>query len=338
MNRIIGFLIAVGLCWATVAYAGDERRGTAGAQFLRIAPDARAVGMGSAAIALTNNANALYWNPAGVTGLSQTDLAFTHLNYLLDINYDFVGIVHPVSEYSMIGFSIGILSVGDIEVTTVDAPDGTGATFSPYDVVIGFSYGRRMTDRISIGVTAKYIRESIDQLAASGLAGDIGFQYNTGLEGLKFGIAMTNFGPRMRFSGEQLNVSSSFPGAPSDAEEEVYTLVADSFELPSELKVGIAYDVLQGRNEKHHLLFSVDGIHPNFAGDRVNFGAEAKFNNLLFGRIGYSAADQSNFTEGLSGGVGLQFDVNDIGLRVDYSYSDRSELGNNQRVSVGLSF
>lgn len=337
MNRI-GFILLVFLCWAQVAFAGDERRGTSGAQFLRIAPDARFVGMGNAAVALTNNANGLYWNPAGITALTQTDVAFTHLNYVLDINYNFVGVVRPVSEYSMVGFSIGVLSIGDIPVTTVESPDGTGATFSPYDLVLGVSYARRMTDRISLGITAKYIRENIDQLAASGIAGDIGFQYVTGLEGLRFGIAMTNFGPRMKFSGDALNVASSFPGAAPDAEEEVFGLVSDAFELPSEIKVGIAYDLLRGRNAKNHVLFSMDGIHPNFAGDRLNFGVEGKFNNILFGRVGYSASEQSNFTEGLSAGVGVQLDVNTFGLRLDYSYSDRSELGNNQRISVGLSF
>lgn len=338
MNRIISLILLAGLCWATVAQAGDERRGAAGAQFLRIAPDARSVGMGNSGIALTNNANSLYWNPAGIAALSQTDVAFTHLNYVLDINYDFVGIVRPISEYSMVGFSIGVLSIGDIPVTTVDAPDGTGASFSPYDMVIGLSYARRMTDRISIGLTGKYIRESVDQLAASGLAADIGFQYATGLEGLRFGIAMTNFGPRMKFTGDALNVSSAFPGAAPDAEDEVYGLVSDSFELPSELKVGIAYDLLQGRNATNHVIFSVDGIHPNFSGDRVNFGVEGKLSNRLFGRLGYSASEQSNFTEGLSAGVGVHLDVNAIALRVDYSYSDRSELGNNQRISIGLSF
>jgi len=338
MSRITSLILLAGLCLAQSAYAGDERRGTAGALFLRIAPDARFVGMGNAAVALSNNAHALYWNPAGVTSITRTDVAFTHLNYVLDINYNFVGIARPVSDYSVVGLSIGVLSIGDIPVTTVDAPDGTGATFNPYDIVIGLSYARRMTDRISLGITGKYIRENIDQLSASGIAGDIGFQYVTGLEGLRFGIAMTNFGPRMKFSGDQLNLPSSFPGAAPDAEEEVFGLVSDAFELPSEITVGIAYDVLRGRSEKNHVVVSLDGIHPNFSGDRLNFGVEGRINNILFGRVGYSASEQSNFTEGLSAGVGVQLDVNAVGLRLDYSYSDRSELGNNQRISVGVTF
>lgn len=132
-------------------------------------------------------------------------------------------------------------------------------------------------------------------------------------------------------------MASPFPDAAPNAEEEVFGLVADSFELPSELKIGIAYDVLQGRNEQHHLIVSLDGIHPNFAGDRINFGVEAKVSKFLFGRVGYSAADQSDFVEGFSGG-GLHFNLNTVGLRLDYSYSDMSELGNTQRFTLGLAF
>lgn len=338
MKRTIGLMAVLVLLQAGLGFAGEERRGVAGAQFLRIAPDARAIGMGNAAIAITNNANALYWNPAGITGQERSDVTFTHLNYLLDISHDFVGLVRPVTENSLVGVSLTVLSMGGIEVTTVDAPDGTGATFSPYDIALGVTYARRMTDRVSVGVTAKFIRESIDQSSANGIAGDIGFQYKTGLQGLQFGITMTNFGPRMKFSGEQLNATVPFPGAPPDAEPEVVGLVSDSFELPSELKVGVAYNLLEGRSQQTNLLVSVDGIHPNFAGDRVNFGAELGVRDMLYARLGFSAADQTHFVEGFSGGGGVKFNLKTIGLRFDYSYSDFSELGKNQRFTFGLAF
>lgn len=338
MKRFLAVTAVLMLCQASLGWAGEERRGVAGAQFLRIAPDARAIGMGHAAVAISDNASALYWNPAGIAGLERHDITVTHVNYLLDINHDFIGLVRPITENSLIGLSLTVLSMGAIEVTTVDAPDGTGATFSPYDLALGLTYTRRMTDRVSVGVTAKFIRESIDQLSAHGLAGDIGFQYVTGLQGLRFGIAMTNFGPRMKFGGDQLNVATPLPGAPPDAEPEVVGLVPDSFELPSELKVGVAYDLLQGRGDQTRLIVSVDGVHPNFAGDRINFGAEVGVMNMLYGRVGYSAADQTKFTEGFSGGGGIKLNLKNVGVRFDYSYSDLSELGMNQRVTVGLAF
>ncbi|MBK7228570.1 MAG: hypothetical protein IPH97_06855 [Ignavibacteriales bacterium] len=45
----------------------NSKKGTTAATFLSIGQGARAIGMGSAMVAITNDPSALYWNPAGIT-------------------------------------------------------------------------------------------------------------------------------------------------------------------------------------------------------------------------------------------------------------------------------
>ena len=70
------------LGWAPSASA--QKVGTTAMQFLKVAPTARAMGMGSAYSSLANGAQAAYWNPAGLTQTEKYDLAMDRVEWLLD--------------------------------------------------------------------------------------------------------------------------------------------------------------------------------------------------------------------------------------------------------------
>ena len=63
-----------------------------------------------------------------------------------------------LGDFGNIGFSFTSLSMEDMKVRTVEQPDGTGENFSAGDMAIGLSYARNLTDRFSVGITAKYIK------------------------------------------------------------------------------------------------------------------------------------------------------------------------------------
>ncbi len=64
--------------------------------------------------------------------------------------------------------------MADELVRTVDQPEGTGEFFSAGDIAVGLSYARNLTDRFSIGFSAKYIQETIWHESASAIAIDAG--------------------------------------------------------------------------------------------------------------------------------------------------------------------
>jgi long-subunit fatty acid transport protein len=60
--------IIIALTFAVLLFPIDvfSQAGGASVPFLRISPDARSSGMGEAGVAVADDANAVYWNPAGL--------------------------------------------------------------------------------------------------------------------------------------------------------------------------------------------------------------------------------------------------------------------------------
>ena len=58
-----------------VAQRAQAQIGGAAVVFLMIEPDSRAAGMGNAGVALADNANAIFWNPAGLADQEGTEAA-----------------------------------------------------------------------------------------------------------------------------------------------------------------------------------------------------------------------------------------------------------------------
>lgn len=72
----------------------DEEGGQAGA-FLRYGVGPRALGMGRSFIAVSNDASAVYWNPAGIVRVPQMELATMYSNLYFDSQFNYMGFVAP---------------------------------------------------------------------------------------------------------------------------------------------------------------------------------------------------------------------------------------------------
>ena len=110
------------------------------------------------------------------------------------------------------GSAIKSIGFGKIPVTTTHFPDGTGEPYSPTFLTLGATYAKALTDRISVGLTANLVTERILETSASGVAFNIGIQYqNLAAEGLNLGIAVKNIGTNMQFAGSDLLPQDSRP-------------------------------------------------------------------------------------------------------------------------------
>ncbi|MDP3683529.1 MAG: PorV/PorQ family protein, partial [Ignavibacteria bacterium] len=173
MKSLIRLLIIVFAFQFTLdVYAGGgNRTGTGGATQLLIPVGPRGIAMGESNIATSYGVESIFWNPAGAARMSSsTDVMFSHMSYIADIGVEYGAISANFEGFGVISLGLKSLSIGDIMETTTETPDGTGATFSPQMLTAGLSYSRQLTDRISVGLTANVIMETLGDVSTSGIA------------------------------------------------------------------------------------------------------------------------------------------------------------------------
>lgn len=341
--KIYSTLILTVLLLSTELFAGGgNRNGTAGATELIIPVGTRGIAMGSSVITSSKGLDALFFNPANLDRADYTTNVFvSNMTHIADISVQYGAISTNIEGFGSIAFDIKALAIGDIEVTTVDNPDGTGSTYSPQVMTIGLTYSRAISDRIAIGITANYISEQIALANASGIAFNVGISYENlaNVNGLNFGLVVRNLGTTMSYSGSGLNVQAAAPSL--SRPQQYYSIEAAPFDLPASLEIGLGYEL--GINAENNVTITSLFQSNNFYGDQYKFGAEYEFNNLVFLRGGYSFApdmDTDYNTFGISGGLGLKYDIGGLNLMVDYAYQPvrYDGLGDNHVFSLGLGF
>ena len=329
------FLIFV---FSTVGLSAQEitKTGTTAAQFLKIDVGPRAVGMGGAFVANSDDATAFYWNPAGLASNYSREAYFNHISYFADINYDFAGFAIHIPDFGTVGTFVTVLSVGEMKVRTVENPRGTGELFDAGAFAIGVSYARNLTREFSIGINAKYIREHIWNESALGFALDIGTLYRIPVfNELRLAASISNFGTKMRMEGRDI---TKLLQTGSSEENFVNTNIEmDEFELPLLFRIGVAADVI--KENKNRITLAVDAVHPNDHTEYINTGIEYAWNEIFYLRGGYKSLFELDTEQGLTLGLGINYRIFEtLGINVDYAYQDFGRLTSVHYFALGIKF
>jgi len=307
-------LCALGLVALLAAFAprveagSNERLGTAGAPELLIPVGPRGFVLGPTVASDVTGAEAAFWNPAGLAGIQRTEALFTHNEYFADMKVNYAAVAAKAGNLGVLGFSAKVLSVGDVIVTTEQAPDGTGEIASPTFAVLGLSWARSFTDRVNFGLTASYDNEHILNMSATGIAFDFGVQYLTGWRGLVFGMAMKNIGNSMEFNGEDLEISILPPGAEPGSANRVVRFTTAKFEMPSYFTLASKVDVVRQGGNALQLLGAFQ--NNNFSGDNICAGAELNYHDLAMLR-GAWFGTVTNETDPVTGATSTSFNSGD---------------------------
>ncbi len=329
----IGFLVSIAFAEQVV------KTGTTAGKFLSIDVGARSVAMGGAFVAVANDASAMFWNPAGIATLSNSEVLVSYTKWLADINYNYSGLVLPLKNWGTFGLNATFLSMDAMEKTTIDEPNGTGELFDAGSLAFGLCYAKSLTDRFAIGFNGKYIRESIYHCRAQGVALDIGTLFTTPFYDMKLGMSISNFGTKMRMTGDDLLVQHDIDPLIAGNNGNISAdLRTEAFDLPLLLRIGVSLDILQGTQD-NHLILSIDALHPNDNKECLNVGGEYTYKNQVFLRVGYKSLFSPDSQQGLTLGGGLQLGISSgRKLALDYAYQDFGILTNVQRFSIGFTF
>lgn len=303
-----------------------NKAGRASFQFLKIGIGARQTAMGEAGIAVVRDVNSVFWNPGGLTGVAAREASFSYNRWFADLNYVAAAAAMRWPGVGVIGVSFANLGYGNIPEALAIVPSGssdtrTGHTFTGGDLMAGLTFARQFTDNLSIGVTAKYLREKLWIYSANTYAFDVGTFYDTQFKGIKFAMSAQNFGKSVRF----LSVGSRREG----------------YDVPLLFTIGASVEIVNPEDafvnlgESQRLTVALETVNSNDYGERWHLGAEYRFADFLSLRGGY----RFNYEDGnLSLGAGVQKKFGDIDVRVDYSFVSYEFLTSPQRVSLTVGF
>ncbi len=343
MRRII---IGLAIClMASASHAGEEKRGEAGFMFLKVPLGARETSLGMSGITTSQGAQALFWNPANASLSDRPTFSFTLLNHFAGITSNYGAVTFPLSDVGVFGASLNYVSYGDITKTTESSPDGSLGSFSPFEMAIGFSYSKQITDRVSGGLTLKFLSSKIDFVEASAYAFDFGFTYNTGFRNLKLGFVASNLGPQTRYTGDGL--IREVPNIDPDASGESAFLRfgSEPFELPASVNFGASMDLYQ--NEQNSVTGMWDQNINSFQASRTNLGIEYGYRGTFFLRTGYTTTlkrDRDFRTGksplgGLTLGTGVSHQFGDhLAASFDYGYMNLGILDATHRFTLNIAF
>ena len=283
--------------------SADTNAANTGLAFLKIGAGGRAAGMGEAYTAVTNDASAVYWNPAGLAQLEQGEFIFTHNKWFQDISHEFLAISFLVGNNAF-GISFISNNIGGIERRVKPSAEPLGI-IDARDIMLGFSFARSFKSNLKWGISIKYLYEKIYLESTYGMAADLGIIYQLPIQGLSVGAAVQNFGKMSKFKNE-------------------------TPKLPATLKSGIAYKL--PFQPSGNILIAADIVKIIDGTFHANFGFEYDLKNLLAFRGGYlTGYDERS----IQGGMGLKFNR----YRLDYAYAPfSSDIGNSHRISFGMKF
>lgn len=226
------------------------------------------------------------------------------------------------------------LDSGSMDVTNEFYPDGTGETFSMTGLCLRGTYGRRVTNRLRIGFTGKYIREQIYTTQMQSFAVDIGSNFNTGIYGFVLGMSINNLGPDVKYDGEGLEIECE------ESPTGYCQQIAEPFSLPLTFRLGIANTLMGPESEfikskNHKLLVSVDAINPIDFTLYGAIGMEYGFADMFFLRAG---SHFGHDTADASLGLGFNLQTEGFGVGIDYAYVNYGVLDYTHQFGLNFRF
>jgi len=331
------------LSFTTMTYAGDKssKAGTTVGQFLKIGIGGRAMGMAGANTATKGDIYSLYWNPASVIDVQNITFAGVNTNWFADIKHQFFGLILPINQNQVIGVQATTLNMDPIEVTTINDPDGTGDYYDASDIAIGLTWSGKLTNYFSLGITGKYIQQTVYNESASTYALDIGSMLRIPYYGLRLGMNFSNFGGKMKLDGRDLIREYDLNPENSLNDGVEAKLKTEPWELPVNFKVGLAIDLMGTgedkivRSDNSRITLAVDASHPSDAEEYMDFGLEYAYDELVMLRGGYKLnRDLQKFFYG----IGLRVPITRAVFVFDYGLASFGELDYVHILSASIAF
>ncbi len=325
---LIQFLILFLVSNACYPQIGLNKVAQSTMNFLLVSTSPRASAIGEAFTTLGTGSESMFYNPAGLAIMKKDfDININYTQWIADINYLGGGVAYNLGNYGAVGLNVLTVDYGEIHGTSLLTEaekfiyqegfkeNGLLSNVGAYS--IGISYAKSISTQFSIGGTVKLVGQNLGESLlsngvkknnASKLAFDAGVRYLTGFKSFGFGMMIRNFASNIK--REELDE-----------------------QLPLMFTLGAGMNIMDliDPEQSNSLYLAVDFVHQNNFSERVNFGMEFKFMDMLSVRGGYQTnRDLASW----SGGIGLNTSVSDYDIELNYSYSRFEIFDSVSRLSL----
>ncbi|RKX24540.1 MAG: hypothetical protein DRP47_11220 [Candidatus Zixiibacteriota bacterium] len=277
--------------------------GNDGLSLLKIESGAHPSGMGGAFVTIGNTPDAISYNPAGASGVTDFTISLGHTSYWENIRME-------TAHFAM-GLSPKVYLHGGIRYATVDGLEMRGdapsefprGMFDLHDISFKSGLAFQITDRLATGFSVGWIVEKIEAWRGSAFNIDYGLQAQAS-ENLRFGVSATNIGSDFKLTKSTGNESRPIS-------------------LPSTYRLGASY-----QRERYlgvaNIVHVDDKLH-------LHLGAEAKVHKFFQVRAGYVFNyDVENFSAGAT--------FTKQNLKVDYAFVPyQRDLGTSHMFNLSFS-
>jgi hypothetical protein len=305
LTALLGLVLAAGLGPSATGFT-----------FMKIGVGSRPVAIGQAFTAVADDANALFYNPAGLALECPLDISVTACQMLKGVSYFTGGLTVPFARRFGAGLAGGLLNTTDIRRDELGQELGS---FSSNELIAGPGLAVRLVRGLAVGAAGKYVYSRIDSFSAGAISLDAGVLYQP-VKYIKLGASLLHLGTPRRF-------------------------IKNWEYQPVNLRGGAAFKLPVQNN---HLLLAADlSVYPDY-GPTIGAGGELKLdlqqlgagqNSRLFLRGGYQSGGHLGFWSGFSLGIGYEMVLGPgLLLAVDAVYLSYGLLGTAERVSLGLKF
>jgi len=340
---------------------------TTAVPFLRISPDARAGAMGDAAIAVSPDPNAQYWDIAKIPFTDKNyGLSMTYTPWLKDLVPDiFLAYLAGYAKFGekndkAISASMRYFSLGNIAYT-----DGLGnsiGTGMPREYSFDAGYSQKLSEFLSTGVSLRYIHSAIasgvsyvpnggDYRPGNAFSADLGFYYAKKHEitddksrTFSFGAVASNIGSKISYNSTRKDFipMNLGVGIAYTSQWDAYNKITFALDLNKLLVPVLNY---AGSDTSVTI---VNGIFTSFkTGDQLkeidaSLGAEYWYQNTIAFRAGYFYEDKTNGDrQYITCGLGVRYNIfllNASYLVPQGSGTNRNPLSNTLRFSLIFQF
>ena len=191
---------------------------TTAVPFLMISPDSKAGAMGDVGVATTPDANSMHWNPAKLA-FTKDDMgaSVSYVPWLRalvpDINLSYLAGYKKLDDNQAVGLEMRYFSLGDITFTDIQGI--TIGQYKPYELALGSSYARKLSDQFSLAISGRYIYSNLTggqsigdfkTVAGQSVAADLAGYYAKPIRmvgqdiDLGVGLNISNIGSKVSYS------------------------------------------------------------------------------------------------------------------------------------------